>query len=591
MSFQPTATGSSSTCSSIQHLPAEILKNIAQCVSRKTLLTLVCVCRSWNGTLIPQLYHSIPDLPEKRFGSFIQTLERTATTKQLGHFVRRFTLPNHLEENDLSLLPRLCPYVVEVPGGVKDGVNLLPYLLEWTHINKLSVYIDDGPLPLILPMDFLRGRLTQLSITIQDYEESVDIITGLPLIETLSLECPMYFLTDFDGKFSFSSLEKIHNALQFLRSLRVSPINIIGEMPEKIRPCSTLRELTLRPRGSHLWGKYFAQKYTHLESLTIDSNEIRIDDELKTGALPLAKSCKKLQTLTLTNERVYSWFMDIFQSIGAPMTRFGCCLWNQDWVSKMIHSFCRTLTWISIDIDTPISTKKLMELLQPCRYLVHLHVGCWRCDFALDGFLDGLKGLQHLSISANRISVHKMESSLRHKLCSLAMRGKSDIDNEVYLYLAKSCPCLSSLDCLYSAIFPRSPIVYCPQPNLRTLRVFDHSNFLFKLTFLGDQEDSQENTKGSDKSAKEGYTRWYYSEGFSFQNHYHGNNRQLTSREVKEMLGNDTPNKSSHIYKLRPRKMAGKQGEKHTNDKPSKFISIQCHYVDVIEMNTVQVCN
>ncbi|KAF7725653.1 hypothetical protein EC973_009460 [Apophysomyces ossiformis] len=342
---------------------------------------------------------------------------------------------------------------------------------------------------------FPKSAITELCINKRKYEEWIHLLAELPCIEVLSMgHKPKYRseISPRDCQISFCSLEKIHAYLPRLRSFSIHPCIVVDQLPKSITPCDTVRELTFYPTESYYWGKYFAQKYTHLEKLSISILSFEPID-MTAELVALAKSYRYLQEFECRDNEEYCIFLDALASVRAPLKNLSFHSWDQQWATQTLDQFKQTVTSISLELTKEITDRSALSTIEPCLFLRQLKIDVGKCDIQLDQILCQTKHITDLNVRARIISI-RCNNSLdpRHNLDRLCLSG-ADIEDEVYVYLSFCCPRLSRLTCDYddNRGTDRPCVIYCPNPSLKYLCVSFRRDYMYKLVKIEDSDDLQ----------------------------------------------------------------------------------------------------
>ncbi|KAF7725443.1 hypothetical protein EC973_009617 [Apophysomyces ossiformis] len=503
----PKTVNDQSVVPAINQLPSEILLKIFNRLRKGKWCTLVHVCRLWNIVLVPELYRSIAIVSNEQ----LQSVADIVTDKQLGHLVRELRISTRLDEEQMALLPQLFPYVTDLHGGTWEHDHLFSVLPKWKHLGKIEELFIEGNVPANFQTDSLGRQLKSLWVETKNIEEWIGTLVKLPLIEELTLTFVINKRETRQGTISFTELEKIINNLPCLHSLRLHNLWIYGELPEHISPCKTLHDLNLNVRFDNGWAQYFATKCRELEKLTINRAQMNVDLAL------LARSCTQLKSLTIHNADAYRAFMDILEQIASPIEEVEFDMQDAVWFRKTIHSFHRTLTSIKIWTyeDMPIETL-LTEDLKACRLLRELTLSRFTGRLDIDVILDRWDSLEHLFLQGEYIGLSNNchATTKKPRLRSLQMNGE-DISDDVFMWLARTCRKLSSIECWFTGESHRSRTICYPNQSLNLLSLRTYSNALFKLTQLSETEciKYKDRDGGQDDQAKDemtGCTRWFH---------------------------------------------------------------------------------
>ncbi|KAF7727919.1 hypothetical protein EC973_006918 [Apophysomyces ossiformis] len=477
----------------INQLSHELLLAIAACLPRNKLCILVTVCRSWNAALTPELYRLIYLKSQTHFELFFNTVIALAPHKRLDHHVRQLRIKYYGTKSNVLHGTRLFPFVTEIAGNVFGNEALIPVMKQWKALRKITTVYDVNAAK-HFPTDVLRNQLITLSVNVSNVREWISLIPQLQNLEELCIIYDGYSLDKTDRSLSYSDLDNIHNNLLHLRKLCLERVALNGQLPDVIKPCNTMKELSLQPISGDSCGYYFAKKYTQLQILNV-SCDTEDDDDPESAILPLIKSCRYLTYLFLSDDELYPTCFDILEDINAPLTELSYTgLYNISQFWKTLSSFHKTLTDITISDVQRIHFKEVITQLKLCPALVDLYLRRFDHKVDLDWILNELNGLKSLELEANIISVQQNHcTSIHRQLKTLVMQG-SDVEDEVYLYLSKCCPRISYLssylDCPYSYRFSqrysyqyrRSRMIYYPRPFLAQLNWSINGRYLFKLT-------------------------------------------------------------------------------------------------------------
>ncbi|KAF7728424.1 hypothetical protein EC973_006102 [Apophysomyces ossiformis] len=563
--------------------PREVLQNITGRLSQKTLCTLTCVSRAWHVVIIPELYNTISITKEVQTRRFLNLLSNPSRAEQLLYYVRKLELAS-LSEQHILPLARTCPSLVEFSVASPIGEDLVPQLQAFENIRKISLHLTISKWP-PLSMGGLDAKITRLSLHARQVKEWVRLLPKLPCIEGLNIACPPSFTTCADDKFSFSELEIIHERFPHLCSLGMDGVCLQGDIPEHVSPCFTLQSLTFVPGGGSLqWGNYFARKYTNLETLNV-SRSLTGDDHAQIETIPLALSCRKLKYLSMNlHPDVYRTFLGLLQEMSSPLT--SVCLdssWDDPSAFSILHGFQKTLSAVSIRVDSGAPLDKLMEYLTRCPSLVNLHLDCRRTPVSVDWLLNQLPHLERLSIIGSNVGVSKtyLAGNKYLSLKHLSMEGE-DIEDAVYCFLSAMCPRLSSLYCTYRNPREESRHLCYLNPGLKSLYVHyiqytencpADSCFgpkrgpMFKLVRTDSSGPMQKASRATESLSIEDDVRWY-CDGMDVTERFRRPTRLGHSKKKSEEKDIEHRDRHNHATVL-----------------------IRCHYVERIQLNSLTLYN
>ncbi|KAG0166071.1 hypothetical protein DFQ28_007746 [Apophysomyces sp. BC1034] len=561
-------------------IPSEILDNIAIYLEQRDRYACLCVCRSWNTILTPTLYSSVELRSIGRFQQFITTLRSVEASNPLGKFVRKVKLPNSLEDQDLSALSRLCPFVIELDAWYALEMESLVVLQEWKHLTKVSTVIISKSIP-NFPLDFFAKKIRTLCIIIRDLPEWIKLTAELPCVEDLEL----------DGRYpsaaiSLPDLEAVHRALPCLSALTIENCLFSGEIPEDVAPCDTVRKLTIRSCNGRMWGRYFARKYTNLDELYhVGSDDSDIFGqgaiaEATTEAKILARSCRDLKLFRADAASIYRECLEILREIGAPLIRVEYL--GTPGYAASIRTFYATLSDVSLRTEEKMTTEEILEPLKACPALTKLELLYLNSDLALDDCLSCCKSLKNLHIDGNKIYLTRNSTmGDKHHLRQLYIDGY-DIADEVFPYLLQHCPLLSDLDCTYGTRHNQSCEIYFPSRSLKKLQIYYHNSCLFKVTQVGKSEQHSELGQiyhESDEGEVDDRTRWY-------QLLYNYNQRlwDWYAWEINKRSGQQCKNNDKYGMEELERSDEDPKPLSDTNRTP--IISITCYSLDIVRLQS-----
>ncbi|KAG0166388.1 hypothetical protein DFQ30_007247 [Apophysomyces sp. BC1015] len=154
--------------------------------------------------------------------------------------------------NQISSLPRVCPFVVEVDYDVEWCSEASVMLKQWRYIIDFRSLRFDGLEAISLDSlgSQITTSITSIILRTTNYGRNLNI--------------------------SLYDLETVHRTLPHLRSLALHHVEVKGEMLEDITPCDTMQDLSLEAIRGGLWGHYFARKYTTRNY----SSRLRIQSEM-----------------------------------------------------------------------------------------------------------------------------------------------------------------------------------------------------------------------------------------------------------------------------------------------------------------------
>ncbi|KAF7725446.1 hypothetical protein EC973_009620 [Apophysomyces ossiformis] len=481
----------------INRVPSEILLSIAQRLSWKKLHILVRVCRLWHTVLIPEVYHSIKIVSKAQF----RLLKDAVSRRPYGQLVRQLELQSLLDEEEIILLPELFPFVTELRSSVERLLWLLP---NWKRLEKVESLSMSTPKT--LPTECLGRQLQKLSLVVTNIEAWMSILSELPSLVDLALK----FDIGNGENLSFSDLETIINGLPRLRSLELLFLHAYGGLPEPVLPCNTLRHLHLRG-GGRGYGAYFARKCSRLETLNAYWTKLDLDSEV------LIQSCRQLKQLILHDQDIYQSCTDILQKIDAPIEKLSFYAGDDwTWYRKTLYSFQSTITTVAIKAlrGMPVD-EMLVDELKGCHSLKVLSVSCFTGSLKIDWVLDHLIHLQTLELAGEYIGISDdYHMKIRRTLRTITMTA-DDIEDEVFVYLASTCPKISSIECSFTGQTLRHRAICYMSPGLRVLQINSRYNTLFKITQLNAEEcihcrDWEQAQVYQVKSGMVGCTRWFH---------------------------------------------------------------------------------
>ncbi|KAG0171022.1 hypothetical protein DFQ30_001642 [Apophysomyces sp. BC1015] len=311
----------------------------------------------------------------------------------------------------------------------------------------------------------------------------------------------------------------LHDSLPRLRSLTMNGVSIYGDIPEHITPCDTVRDLSWAPADGHLWGPYFARKYTKLKKLKMRLWWENCEDT-RDDIIMLVKSCRHLEWFDCWGKErissiIYREALKVFHEIGAPLTYFNFNNWDSLLYAATVDSFYRTVSNVSFCTERITKVNKVVKPLEACLSLVELRLHCLRADLEVDYILNHCKSLKSLDILGRtiRVSNHYTVNN-QHKLRKLMLHG-DNIEHNVFLHLSQHCSHLSNLECGYNSGSSKNCTIHFTIPGLQRLSVICHGDVVYKLTQLDKTERAiEQNVKyhGSLDGYKiKGWTRWYCS--------------------------------------------------------------------------------
>ncbi|KAF7728241.1 hypothetical protein EC973_006522 [Apophysomyces ossiformis] len=489
---------------------------------------------------------------------------------KLGELVRKLTISDNWTGSDVCYLARHCPFVTEIAVKASFGMNCLSCFNNWTSLENFTLECLTG-FPASLPTEFLRDRLVILKITAESIQPWIKIIEQLPAVEHLTIERPRRGF-GIAGELQYTDLETIHNNLPRLYSFSLFT-QVYGSLPRNVVPCDTVRQLSLVTEYYGGWGEYFAKKYQRLETLSIykPGGYWHAPDDIRT----LAKSCFWLRRLSIDDYAAYCSFVDILQSIHAPVSYIYYASHDASWFFRVVDCFHKTISEVNVHVQNDVPVKLVLESLCNCRALTDLTLECSNYYFRIDMLLKQLKSLKVLSIKGPRIGVEKFRTrDIQHCLKDVKMSAKV-IANEVYMYLSQCCPGIVSLDCHYLCGRNYPVNIYYPQPGLRQLAVSSCYSYVFKLTRMTAEERIKEPSRkrcGSNKIQQPvGCTKWYSTfEMYGAIPGYADNSRP---HRIKEIVAEPEENNNcANVFRAR-----------------RIITSIQCSYVDRIVLNGAEL--
>ncbi|KAG0186674.1 hypothetical protein DFQ28_007468, partial [Apophysomyces sp. BC1034] len=358
----------------INNLPTEIAANIAIYLSKHRLRVCISVSRSWYAAFISALYNTVEIRSERQLNRFIEVLRDTEAFNPLGDRVRRLILPEDdcISDHVIAPLPHLCPSITNLDCGVEWSPEHLAILREWKHVPSIrSITVRDF-------CGFPLGFVTTLAIHTRLCSEWMEFIAKIPCIENLEvIGGETDFTTDsFDiEEISLCALETLHDVLPHLQTFDMSYILIYGEMPQHITPCDRIHGMSLFGIGGHLWGQYFARKYTNIEKLRFDYNQWTSEDT-KTELMALTRSCRHLKQLASYSRPEYlKPFFEILHQIDAPLADISFHGSDPIFYAKTVEDFHRSLSRVHFDYMRTDTFSEIVEPLSSCLHLTELRVG------------------------------------------------------------------------------------------------------------------------------------------------------------------------------------------------------------------------
>ncbi|KAG0181970.1 hypothetical protein DFQ29_006367 [Apophysomyces sp. BC1021] len=355
-------------------------------------------------------------------------------------------------------------------------------------------------------------------------------------------------------------LETLHNALPHLRSFSIKNATIYGDMPKHIAPCGNVRDLFLRPETGHLWGGYFARKYTNLEVLNLDLPDADDETLVESEAMTLARSCRHLKMFTLNHEHceyeyAYQRLLGILREIDAPIRNLAAGNLNYSSHPKAVNDFCETVSWINYSDCDELDIEDFLEPLPSCSLLVNLSISTDDESVEVDIILDHCTHLQKLDIRSHKIGISDDTANNQHNLKTLILHG----------HRCRSC------------------VIYFPNPSLETLRVSADFDYVCKLTRTVKtrqiREEDVEYYGLTDKHMIVRSTNWFRIPRVIYKDLFCG----------KE----DFPVDNISDYLSKDFDRCGVKGSQEPLDIREKdpIIWIECHSVDEIYLNYKRVRN
>ncbi|KAF7728539.1 hypothetical protein EC973_005943 [Apophysomyces ossiformis] len=478
-------------------LPYEILVNIATHLPQDDRYFCTTVSRSWNVAFIHELYRSVDVSRRWQLERLWETLRRSLSAHHpLGHLVRTLRISCPFTSLDLLELSRLCPFVTD-----------LDYKQAW-HFSPIEAiqkckYIVKAPEVVIstrrfeLPDTTIGDKLTRLIIAIKACPEWIDLLKKLPCIEELKLEGYPSLPTGAIAKISLYDLEKLHSILPRLRGFEMKEFYINGPIPKEVLPCHNVRNLSLKPKDSYLWGRYFARKYRKLEHLHLSNGE-RMSIEFEREALALVSSCRRLKSFEgfffyshmLSLMRPH---LEILREVNTQ--RHAPDAWSQSFTASIIYTVHRTISTLNLSIGDNTLMDKMGFSLQSCTLLVKLQLQVYSDVLEIDRFLDVCSHLKELVIEGSTVTVSNVPTICKqHKLQKLKMKV-SNTAKELFPYLSEQCPDLSDVTCEYRESCSQFIIIWLMCLKLRKLAVSCNQLCEFKVEVLNIEHGRIDNYK------------------------------------------------------------------------------------------------
>ncbi|KAF7722619.1 hypothetical protein EC973_002891 [Apophysomyces ossiformis] len=515
-------------------LPAEILADIATRLPRRKLRTLVCVCRSWNAAITPELYQKIDIKSKEQFDLLIDTLINRAPHKRLGPtYITTYNPPA-----ETTLPMTLFPLIVEITTPIFDSKKMYLNLREWNHLRSIEINRTTR-MPKNFPMELLGDHITKFSVKTNDLKQWLGVIAKLPGIEELEI-CGNYGEDnwwvskkdidedtdeekdqekDEDEDVTYEDLERLHQWLPRLRQLHLGFVEPYDDtLPDHIIPCDTVRELSIGARDSGSWGDYFARKYTHLEVLTIYPPQSGFS-HLESDTRTILKSCAHLKQCWGASYEFH------YNSIMPP----------DQFLDAFIH-FHTTLSEVTIFEDLGVPLQEVITSLRTCP-LEYLYMNHKHDTVDVDYILDALSELRTLYIRGNAIGLLEAKNQTVHrKLKRLSLEGDG-IDNQMV-----------SLKGQFGLPFE----IYYPHRELSVFKLLGENNFFYKLVRLNEPErirergDRPDGQSGTDETLgdtlyylcrKDGLRRVMPSDGKRMVSKLSNNNNELCPLEYEGQNG------------------------------------------------------
>ncbi|KAF7727416.1 hypothetical protein EC973_007580 [Apophysomyces ossiformis] len=469
-------------------LPAEVLENIGNRLSQRTLTILVRVCRSWNAALTPLLYSSAEINGPEQFNSLIRTLTITAPHKRLGHSTRTLYVYDTLSDKEFHCLPDIFPFIVDAPRYISPAREIFFCLNRWKFLRSISLNLRQiSPQQQFFHIGSFGEQLKELTVYVDTLSPWIELICKFPSLINLTI-------TGEHNAASFDELEKLQNGLPKLESLVLYYLPVRGEVPLHIVPSHSLRVLKFCPAEARSWIEYVSRKYTDLEELYF-SGTIHWETEGLNYA-PLAKSCSRLKKFnTYSDSPVYFHILDVLVSVGAPLTYLRLPLSEPNNGGKYLDCFQKTLSCIharSLKRSVMLSFLSALKVYTSLTALV-----IWgTTDLAIDSILSSAKALQSLELKASIISVLGNNGLTASRQLRRLELSAHIIDNQVFSYLTHYHPGLVDLSVMYNghsfgsplkysaftySPFTHSHFIYYPHPGLRMLNVFHDCKCFFRV--------------------------------------------------------------------------------------------------------------
>ncbi|KAF7720732.1 hypothetical protein EC973_006231 [Apophysomyces ossiformis] len=451
-------------------VPYEILAAINDHLSLKDIRHCIKVSRTWKTAFTPLLYCNVVLDSPTQFKSFVKTLNHTKShTNFPGHFVRTLLITFDLEPKRLLPLSYLCPLLIKLNTKSICLPDILPRLKEWKYLAQMPrLFLDHYPDNFSLCS--FHEFITDVELDMTTFPDLTDLVMELPFIEKLTVRGQANDIRSRGARIWIWELETIHEYLPHLQYLCLDQIYLYGKIPEYVKPCHTVKELSLTPLDDRCWPHYFRKKYTNLRVLSVNTGAKHDPEKLwrygwgkieqrerriEEAVMILAGSCRRLTSFNSKREeislRLYQRLYYRFVDIGAPITKLTLEHLGDKTILKLLSSFHRSLAALEIwTVWSSETFEQLLVSLASCSSLVNLRLVLGYFDTSIDRILDSCKTLDTLAISAANIysSMHKnVEES--HALKTLIIES-AQFQNGIFQHLSRRCSHLSVLKCKHN---------------------------------------------------------------------------------------------------------------------------------------------
>lgn len=479
--------------------PFEIFEKISFYLTARQQATCQSVCRSWRKLFMPCQYRHVQIKGKRQFYQFHQTLQ----SSMLGHYVKRLSIQDvYMACQELESLPFLCPNLVSFAFNGMTGPSspyscFLPYC-EWKHLRRLTELQDLTVTNYLLSAPTSAfSHLTHLSIRLSTQQLKSTFFANLQRateLVDLSLDSVTLSLAD---------LEVVHSSCPYLQQLTLTNAKLepmaeglegkrsVSQYPFEPAKCMTTFKYQNGDdlHDNYEWLYYIGIKYPYLETLELwceysiyapQRTDISYMEERYGALASIAMHCPRLTSLKLLNVTMNHWVFEAMDHVGTRLSTLSIGDLTDNTID-MLHYLGQSQQNVSDLVVWGWPSLCIQDTLQETVAAIS------RCSDKLGSLTVSMQfsGIKNSPIPLDLLFAQCSQLSYLKLDCTQPFLDRNDLvcpnlqhfvvengcfRNDLFDYLATSCPNLKNLEIESCALITVGSCVTIHMPNHR----FEH---------------------------------------------------------------------------------------------------------------------